>query len=151
MLGRSELTDDQARAVLRAVRGNTLVSPAVLLPAFPKAVSEETAPHLLDYLAGSIRGGWQPPESLADRELRARAVKRLKDKRDLKAHVLAYVMVNLLLVGIWAASGAGFFWPVFPILGWGIGIAFHIWDVVSPEPGDREIEAEMNRLRTRHP
>ena len=96
-------------------------------------------------------GGWQPPESLADRELRARAVKRLKDKRDLKAHVLAYVMVNLLLVGIWAASGAGFFWPVFPILGWGIGIAFHIWDVVSPEPGDREIEAEMNRLRTRHP
>jgi hypothetical protein len=94
---------------------------------------------------------WQPPETLADRELRQRAIKRLKDKRDLKAHILAYVTVNLLLVGIWAATGAGFFWPVFPLLGWGIGLAFHIWDVVSPEPGPREIEAEMERLRTRHP
>ncbi|HEX5521927.1 MAG TPA: 2TM domain-containing protein, partial [Pedococcus sp.] len=53
-----------------------------------------------------------------DGELRARALKRLKDKRDLKAHLLAYVTVNLLLVGIWAAAGGGFFWPVFPILGW---------------------------------
>jgi hypothetical protein len=84
-----------------------------------------------------------------DSELRARALKRLKDKRDLKAHLLAYVTVNLLLVGIWAAAGGGFFWPVFPILGWGIGVAFHIWDVVSPEPGPREVEAEMERLRTR--
>ena len=84
-----------------------------------------------------------------DGELRARALKRLKDKRDLKAHLLAYVTVNLLLVGIWAAAGGGFFWPVFPILGWGIGVAFHVWDVVSPEPGPREVEAEMERLRTR--
>ena len=85
-----------------------------------------------------------------ERELRARALKRLKDKRDLKAHILAYVTVNLMLVGIWAVSGGGFFWPAFPILGWGIGLSFHVWDVVSPEPGPREIEAEMNRLRARH-
>ena len=50
-------------------------------------------------------------ETLADRELRQRAIKRLKDKRDLKARILAYVTVNLLLVGIWAATGAGFFGP----------------------------------------
>ena len=80
----------------------------------------------------------------------ARALKRLKDKRDLKAHILAYVTVNLMLVGIWAVSGESFFWPAFPILGWGIGLSFHVWDVVSPEPGPREIEAEMNRLRARH-
>lgn len=84
-----------------------------------------------------------------DSELRTRALKRLKDKRDLTAHLLAYVTVNLLLVGIWAAAGGGFFWPVFPILGWGIGVAFHVWDVLSPEPGPREVEAEMERLRTR--
>lgn len=99
---------------------------------------------------------YRPPQPMAgfagdERELRERALKRLKDKRDLKAHILAYVTVNLLLVGIWAVSGAGFFWPVFPLLGWGIGLTFHVWDVVSPEPGPREIEAEMNRLRARHP
>ena len=83
-----------------------------------------------------------------ERELRARALKRLKDKRDLKAH--PRLRDDLMLVGIWAVSGGGFFWPVFPILGWGIGLTFHVWDVVSPEPGPRGIEAEMNRLRARH-
>jgi hypothetical protein len=91
-----------------------------------------------------------PLSSAEEQELRERALKHLKDKRDLKAHLLAYVTVNLLLVAIWFAAGGGFFWPMFPILGWGIGIAFHIWDVVSPEPGPREVEAEMQRMRARH-
>ena len=80
-------------------------------------------------------------------ELRATAVKRLKDKRDFKAHLLAYVMVNLLLVAIWAVTSAGFFWPVFPLFGWGIGLAFHAWDVYSSPASPERIAAEMDRLR----
>jgi len=91
-----------------------------------------------------------PTGSVEEKELRERALKHLKDKRDLKAHLLAYVTVNLMLVAIWWSAGGGFFWPLFPILGWGIGIAFHIWDVMSPEPGPREVEAEMQRMRARH-
>jgi hypothetical protein len=30
-----------------------------------------------------------------------------------------YVGVSLMLVGIWALTGMGYFWPVWPILGWG--------------------------------
>lgn len=82
-----------------------------------------------------------------ERELRQRAVKRLEDKRGLAAHALAYVMVNLLLIAIWATTGASFFWPVFPLFGWGIGLAFHTWDVLWPGPGERRVEAEMERLR----
>jgi len=37
-------------------------------------------------------------------------------------HVRAYVSVSLMLVGIWALTGAGYFWPIWPILGWGIGV-----------------------------
>jgi putative membrane-bound dehydrogenase-like protein len=62
ILGRSELSDAQVRVLLRRVRGNPLVSPALLLRALPKAVSEETAGALLDYLTGAIQGGWHPPE-----------------------------------------------------------------------------------------
>jgi hypothetical protein len=80
-------------------------------------------------------------------ELRAAAVKRLKDKRDFKAHLLAYVMVNLLFVAIWAVTSTGFFWPVFPLFGWGIGLAFHAWDVYSPPASPERIAAEMDRLR----
>lgn len=36
--------------------------------------------------------------------------------------VRAYVLVNLLLVAIWLATGAGYFWPIWVILGWGIAL-----------------------------
>jgi hypothetical protein len=32
----------------------------------------------------------------------------------------AYVATSVLLVAIWALTGAGYFWPVWPILGWGL-------------------------------
>jgi hypothetical protein len=83
----------------------------------------------------------------SEEELRAAAVKRLKDKRDFKAHLIAYVTVNLLFVAIWIATSPGFFWPVFPLFGWGIGIAFHAWDVYSRPVSPEKIAAEMDRLR----
>lgn len=89
------------------------------------------------------------PETFPDSELRALAVKRLKAKRDFRAHLLAYVTVNLFLVAVWYVTGAGFFWPVFPIFGWGIGVAFNAWDVYSPGASPSEIAAEMDRLRRR--
>ena len=82
-----------------------------------------------------------------ERELRQRAVRRLEAKRGLMAHALAYVMVNMLIIAIWYTTSRGFFWPVFPIFGWGIGLAFNAWDVLWPAPGPARIEAEMERLR----
>ncbi|MBA2256008.1 MAG: DUF1707 domain-containing protein [Thermoleophilaceae bacterium] len=41
----------------------------------------------------------------------------------LRGEVGAFVIVNLLLIAVWATSGAGYFWPIWPLLGWGIGIA----------------------------
>ena len=80
-------------------------------------------------------------------ELRQLAVTRLRKKRDLQAHLLAYVLVNLLINAIWLLTGAHFYWPMFPLLGWGIGIAFHVWDVYQPEtPSEERIRREMQRL-----
>jgi class 3 adenylate cyclase len=42
-----------------------------------------------------------------------------------KIHVAIYVPVNLLFIGIWAAAGGGYFWPIWPILGWGLAVACH--------------------------
>jgi hypothetical protein len=41
------------------------------------------------------------------------------------AHLGAYVSVNLMLVVIWLLTGAGYFWPMWPIMGWGIGLTAH--------------------------
>ena len=82
-------------------------------------------------------------------EMRARAIKRLQSKREMWSHVLAYVLVNATLVVIWSMTGAGFFWPVFPLLGWGIGLAFHVWDVLAPDPTESRIQAEIEAMRRR--
>jgi hypothetical protein len=85
-----------------------------------------------------------------DEGLRERAVELLRKKSELKAHLLAYVLVNAFLVGIWAVTGAGFFWPVFPIMGWGIGVAFNLWDVYRrPVPTEEQVRREMESLRRR--
>lgn len=36
-----------------------------------------------------------------------------------------YAAVNLLLIVVWAISGAGYFWPVWPLVAWGVGLAKH--------------------------
>ena len=46
-------------------------------------------------------------------------------RQSFKIHLTFYGLVNVLLIAIWAASGGGYFWPVWPILGWGIAVAAH--------------------------
>lgn len=85
---------------------------------------------------------------ITDDQLREQALTRLKKKRDFGMHVLMYVAVNAMLVAIWAITGADFFWPVFPILGWGIGLAANAWDVYGRKPiTEADVEQEMERLR----
>lgn len=83
-----------------------------------------------------------------DPELRTRAVKRLKSRRDFYGHVMVYVLVNAFLVVIWAVTGdGGFFWPVFPLVGWGIGVILNAWDVFfAQEMTEERIAREMARL-----
>jgi uncharacterized membrane protein len=83
-----------------------------------------------------------------DDELREQAILQLKKKRDFRTHIFIYVLVNLMLVVIWAVTGAGFFWPVFPIIGWGIGVAANAWDVYARKPiTEDEIRRETERLQ----
>ena len=44
---------------------------------------------------------------------------------DFGEHLRVFVAVQLLLVAIWALTGAGYFWPVWPFMGWGIGLVVH--------------------------
>ena len=44
---------------------------------------------------------------------------------DFRSHLRVFVAVQVLLVAIWALTGMGYFWPVWPFLGWGIGVLAH--------------------------
>lgn len=89
-------------------------------------------------------------EPNADDRLRANALKRLKKRRDLAAHVLVYLLVNGFLVATWAVTSGGFFWPVFIIGAWGIGLVMNIWDVWHGEDfSEEQINREMDHLRAK--
>ena len=85
-----------------------------------------------------------------EEDLRKEAVASLKRKRAFKQTAITYVLVNTLLIVIWAVSGAGFFWPAFVIGGWGIGLAFQGWDAYRHRRGisEDEVAQEMQRLRS---
>jgi hypothetical protein len=74
------------------------------------------------------------------------AIKRLKARRGFHVHVAIYLVVNALLVVIWALSGAAYFWPIWAMLGWGIGLAFHGWSVYFRKTiSEDDIRREMER------
>lgn len=88
-------------------------------------------------------------------EIYQRARKRVKDKKDLLVHFIVYLVVNAILIGIWAMSGGGYPWFVWPLGGWGIGIVFHFLGVfvfdreMSWETKAIEKEAEKIRQSTK--
>jgi len=57
-------------------------------------------------------------EAPEDRERRQRLIR--------KAILTPYLGVMALLIGIWLVSGAGYFWPVWPMFGWGIPVALQL-------------------------
>jgi hypothetical protein len=56
----------------------------------------------------------------------ARMAARL-DRAALRAHVTAYGVFNGSLVGVWALTGAGTFWPAWSVLPWGAVLAGHTY------------------------
>ena len=79
--------------------------------------------------------------------LREQATIRLRKKRDFLAHLLAYVLINGSVLIIWALTGSGFFWPVFPMLAWGVGLVLHAWDIYRQPLSEQQIQWEMKRMR----
>lgn len=86
-------------------------------------------------------------ELRSEEALRKRAISRLNKRRGFGIHLRAYIAVNILLVGVWAFTG-GPFWPVFSILGWGIGLSAHAWGTFGRKPfSEEQIRHEIGRLQ----
>ena len=47
------------------------------------------------------------------------------ERAGFRIHATVYVAVQLMLVVIWATTGFGYPWFLFPLAGWGVGLAAH--------------------------
>ena len=64
--------------------------------------------------------------SATDSAMMKLAKKRVKAKNEFMWHLASYVLVNTFLVLLYVFTpGGGYFWPIWPMLGWGLGLAFH--------------------------
>jgi hypothetical protein len=70
-------------------------------------------------------------ETTTDRE---RADERAQARRDAIALTFSGPLVTALLLVAWAATGAGYFWPVWPMLGMSIALLVGLWRAFGPVP-----------------
>lgn len=82
-----------------------------------------------------------PVARLRRNDPRRREAQLRAARLSVRIHAGVYLAVSVLMIGIWLAVGLGgggwYFWPVWPIMGWGIGVASHaipIWAHGSMRP-----------------
>lgn len=80
----------------------------------------------------------------------ARARRRDRRRRKFFAHLRSYLLVNAALFGIDFLPDGDIGWAFFPLIGWGIGLAFDAMSRLGPEDPDaaeaRDLK-ELERLR----
>jgi 2TM domain len=83
---------------------------------------------------------------------RDRAERRVEKKIGFYIHALVYAAVMSLLAGLNLAREHATLWFLWPLFGWGAGLAFHglsvfLFDGVNPSLKERMIEREMKSER----
>ncbi len=75
------------------------------------------------------------------------AVAQVQRWHDFKAHLSAYMLINAILIVVWATTGAGTFWPGISLVSWGLGLSSqHFLNSFSPITVDR-VRSELDRQR----
>ena len=63
-----------------------------------------------------------------------RVAERAHARRDALLLTVTGPLVTLVLVVAWAAAGAGYFWPLWPMLGMSIAVLVALWRAFGPMP-----------------
>lgn len=87
-------------------------------------------------------------QSVAESELRAQAAENIQKRDGFGGDLITYLAFQMWFIILWALGGGGFFWPAFPMLGWGMWVFIHAWVVLTtPDRSEARIEREVARLK----
>jgi Domain of unknown function (DUF1707)/2TM domain len=84
--------------------------------------------------------GWDPTAADLPRRMRPPGLRRAAAKANLLRSILWFGLISIVLLVVWAMSGRGYFWPVWPILGFIIAIgwqAITVWSPLGPFDDDQ--------------
>jgi Domain of unknown function (DUF1707)/2TM domain len=131
-----ELSERTERAYSARTLGDLDALATDLPPLQPASPSPAPAP----------AAGWDPAAPGLPPRMRPPGPRRTAAKANLLRFLLWYGLLSVVLIVIWAASGRGYFWPVWPILGFMLALgwqAIAVWSRVSP------LDDDPPRRRTR--
>ena len=86
-----------------------------------------------------------------------KARKRVLKKKEFYQHLGSYVIMSIFFFVLNATTSFGNWWFYWPMLGWGIGLAFHYVDVfgipgvgeLSKEWEEKAIEEELRKMNVK--
>lgn len=81
-------------------------------------------------------------------QLRQDAIHRIRARQHFYVHLVFFLAMGTFFVALWARSGAPMFWPIWPLLGWGVGLvshASHVYRWARPISEER-IQREIDRV-----
>lgn len=96
---------------------------------------------------------------LSDEDIRKKALERVRARKSFFTHLTVYLAVNAFLWIIWAVSVTTWgatggmrgvpMWPLFPTVGWGIGLAIHCVSVFALHGDweDRQVQKEIEKMK----
>ncbi|MEH2313080.1 MAG: 2TM domain-containing protein [Nostoc sp.] len=68
-------------------------------------------------------------------------------RRDFWTHFVSFIAVNLFLILLNLITSPSYFWSIFPVIGWGLGLFFHWWSVYQIKTEDYEIAFQKWRAQ----
>lgn len=88
---------------------------------------------------------------MTDDELRKAARKNLKARNDFKVMLAIFIVVALILIGVWyfTTGGNEYFWPAWPLFGMAIAAVFvglDAYGVTRRTVTEADIDAEVARM-----
>ena len=103
------------------------------------------SPDLVTNLRGRHRA-WNIRDHPGPRGQPEWAEARIGRKRKLRADVVPYAVINMFLIGSWAVTGFGYFWPGWVLAGWVVLLLLDAWNAQYRRPITDE-DLELRSLR----
>ncbi|APV44681.1 2TM domain-containing protein [Dehalogenimonas formicexedens] len=88
---------------------------------------------------------------MTEQEILEEAKRRVKKKREFLGHLGSYVAINAVLIVIWALSGQGYKWFLWPLGIWGVFVVWNFLDVyvfrTTFQSEKSAIQKEIDRIK----
>ncbi|MCC5639039.1 2TM domain-containing protein [Nostoc sp. CHAB 5844] len=68
---------------------------------------------------------WQEEKEIIKRRQASKSYRLQK----IKPHLISYLVVNIFLIVLNLITSPKYFWAIYPLLGWGLGLGIHISSV----------------------